>query len=334
MSLLHVSPVFCLRTGIEVRMPRKIIMDCDPGHDDMIALLLVLTNETFEVVGITTSAGNQTQEKTLLNTLKILSFLGKTDIPVAKGNKKPILRELFIADYVHGISGLDGADLGEPKFKERKEDAVTFLKNTLLQSEEKITLVVTGPMTNIGLLLSLYPEVKEKIECISFMGGACMGGNITPRAEFNIYVDPEAAKIVFQSGIPLLMSGLDVTYKAQMMPEDVERIRGIHNKTSEVVVPLLEFFAKSTTVPFLAGENHVEGLHMHDPCAVAILMDKSKFVTKSFFGDIELGGEYSRGSTIIDFDGVLRKSENVEAAFDVERKWLIKEITKAIEKLN
>lgn len=309
---------------------RKVIIDCDPGHDDMIALLIAIASKELDVIGITTSAGNQTQDKTLSNTLKILSFIGRTKIPVARGCEKPILRNLIIADYVHGVTGLDGADLGQPLFEPVKDNAVEFIKKTLEENKEKITLIVTGPMTNIGVLLSLYPQIKEKIECISFMGGACMGGNITPRAEFNIYVDPEAAKIVFQSGIPLIMSGLDVTYKAQIMEEDINRIQKIGNKTSNVIVPLLRFFQKSTTIPFLAKEGHIEGIHMHDPCAVAILLNPEKFVTRKFFGDIETEGTYSVGSTIIDYDQVLGKPANVEVAFDIDREWMVDLIASSI----
>lgn len=310
---------------------RKVILDCDPGHDDMIMLFMALASKELEVLGITTSAGNQTQDKTLTNTLKILSFIERTDIPVARGSEKPLLNPLVIADYVHGESGLDGADFGKIQMEPVKETAIEFMRKTLMDSSEKVSLIVTGPMTNVALLLLTYPQVKEKIECISFMGGACFGGNITPRSEFNIYVDPEAAKIVFNSNIPLIMSGLDVTYKAQLLEEDVEKIRAIGNKTSSITVPLLEFFARSTTRPFLAEKGHKEGIHMHDPCAVAILLDKSRFITKKLFGDIELSGQYSRGSTVIDFDQVWKREANVEVAFDVERKWLADLIIKSIQ---
>ena len=311
---------------------RKIIMDCDPGHDDALALILALASDQLEVLAVTTSAGNQTQEKTLGNALKLLSFLGVTKIPVASGNLKPLIRDLFIADYVHGKTGLDGADLGVATFEPQKENAVELMKRVLDASKEKVTLVVTGPMTNAAVLLSMYPEVKEKIECISFMGGACFGGNITPTAEFNIYVDPEAAKIVFNSGVPLIMLGLDVTNTAQIFPNEVQKIREIGNDTGRVMADLLDFFNKSTTPYFLAKEGHVEGLHMHDPCAVAILIDPDRFVTRNCFGDVETGGEYGRGCTVIDYNHAYDKKPNVEVAFEIDREWFVQLLIDSIAK--
>lgn len=311
---------------------RKIILDCDPGHDDAMAIILALASEKIDLLAVTTSAGNQTQQKTLNNALRLLSFLGRTDIPVASGNVKPLVRDLFIADYVHGETGLDGADLGPKKFAPVKETAVELMKKVLEESEDKVTLVVTGPMTNAAMLLSVYPQVKEKIQCISFMGGACFGGNVTPTAEFNIYVDPEAAKIVFNSGVPLIMCGLDVTLRAQIFPDEVQQIREIGNDTGKVMADLLDFFSKSTSPYFLAEEGHVEGLHMHDPCAIAILIDHDRFITRKCFGDVETGGEYGRGCTVIDYNHVLDRKPNVEVAFRIDREWFVNLLKDSISK--
>ncbi|MFV0352448.1 MAG: nucleoside hydrolase [Oscillospiraceae bacterium] len=301
---------------------RKIILDCDPGHDDMIAMIIAFASKQLEVLAVTTSAGNQTQQKTNYNARKIMTFMGIEDIPVARGCEKPICRSLRIADDVHGETGLDGADLGAPGFEPSELNAVELMRDILLASNDKISIVVTGPMTNVALLLALYPQVKPKIECISFMGGSVYGGNTTPRAEFNILVDPEAAYTVFHSGVPLIMSGLEVTHKAQISYEAIERIRSIGNGLGGVTADLLSFFIQSSTPPLFAPEGHKEGAHMHDPCAVAILIDESKFVTGDFFGDIELSGQYSAGSTIIDVQNTCKQPPNIKVAFDLDNQWM------------
>ncbi len=203
---------------------KKIILDCDPGHDDMIAIMLAATREEIELLGITTVAGNQTGEKTFQNALKVLTLINKKYIKVARGFDKPILRELITAPKIHGVSGLDGANLPSPEVEPLKIHAVDFIIETLLKSEEKIYIVPTGPLTNIAISLIKEPKIKEKIEKIVLMGGAIYDSNITPSAEFNIYVDPEAAKIVFNSQVPIVMIGLDVTNKAQITFEDIEKI--------------------------------------------------------------------------------------------------------------
>ncbi|MEG1690229.1 MAG: nucleoside hydrolase, partial [Hafnia sp.] len=185
-------------------MSLPIILDCDPGHDDAIALILALASPELELKAVTTSAGNQTPDKTLRNALRILTLLQRSDIPVAGGAVKPLMRELIIADNVHGESGLDGPDLPEPNFAPQTCNAVELIAQTLRASQQPVTVVATGPLTNIALLLTSHPELHAKISRIVIMGGAAMLGNWTPAAEFNIYVDPEAAEIVFQSGLPIV----------------------------------------------------------------------------------------------------------------------------------
>lgn len=189
-------------------MALPVILDCDPGHDDAIALILALASPELKVLAVTTSAGNQTQEKTLNNALRILTLLGRDDIPVAAGAPKPLARELIIADNVHGESGLDGPTLPDPAFAPQAMTALELMVKCLRESPEPVTLVPTGPLTNIALLLAAHPELKPNIARIVLMGGAAGAGNWTPAAEFNIYVDPEAADMVFQSGIPITMCGL------------------------------------------------------------------------------------------------------------------------------
>lgn len=186
-------------------MALPILLDCDPGHDDAIAIVLALASPELDVKAITSSAGNQTPEKTLRNVLRMLTLLNRTDIPVASGAVKPLMRDLIIADNVHGESGLDGPALPEPTFAPQNCTAVELMAKTLRESAEPVTIVSTGPQTNVALLLNSHPELHSKIARIVIMGGAMGLGNWTPAAEFNIYVDPEAAEIVFQSGIPVVM---------------------------------------------------------------------------------------------------------------------------------
>jgi inosine-uridine nucleoside N-ribohydrolase len=189
---------------------KKILLDCDPGHDDMMAIMLASVDSNIEVLGLTTVAGNQTGDKTFINARSILTLLGREDIPLARGADKPLTRELVVAPEIHGKSGLDGARLPEPLAPYLDCHAADFIIDTLKASNEKVTLVPTGPLTNVALALIKAPEIREKISDIVLMGGGVYDSNITPAAEFNIYVDPEAARIVFQSGVPLTMIGLDV----------------------------------------------------------------------------------------------------------------------------
>lgn len=292
---------------------KKIILDCDPGHDDMIAIMLALSRKEIEVVGITTVAGNQTGEKTYQNALKTLTLINRKDVKVFRGFDKPILRELITAPKIHGVSGLDGANLPEPNVEQIKIHAVDFIIDTLLNSNEKIYIVPTGPLTNIAISLLKEPKIKEKIEKIVLMGGAIFDSNITPAAEFNIYVDPEAAKIVLNSEIPIVMIGLDVTNKAILTFDDIEKIEKMNGKVSSVVGPLLRFFANSNKEFF--GFN---GAPIHDALTIAYLIDEKVLTLKEYFVDIETQGELTRGRTVVDVYGVLKRKPNASVAVDLD----------------
>lgn len=311
-------------------MKRQVIFDCDPGHDDALALLLALSSDKLEVRLITTCAGNQTQDKTLLNTLKLLSFIGVHHIEVARGAEKPLLRELLIADNIHGESGLDGADLGPLLIEESSRSALDAMRSVLELAEEKITIIATGPLTNIATLLLSYPEVKEKIECISLMGGAGFGGNCTPAAEFNIYVDPEAADIVFSSGIPIIMSGLDVTHKAAIFREEIDTIRNIDNSTSQIIAPLLDFFSENSPPYYLSKDAHIKTAHMHDSCAVAYIIDPTIFEGVDCYVEVETAGKITTGSTVVDINRRSGKPSNAKVLFDIDRERLIQMLISAI----
>lgn len=305
-------------------MRKKVIIDCDPGHDDAIALLLAFASDKLDVKAVTIVAGNQTQEKTLNNALRVLSF-ANINVPVARGDDKPLMRDLIIAPEVHGESGLDGPELPEPTLKPSDLSAIELIAKVARESEEKITLIPTGALTNIGKFLLCYPELKDKIERISLMGGACFGGNWTPAAEFNILVDPEAADIVFKSGIPITMSGLDVTHKALIYNEDIERIRSVGGKVAVMVAELLEFFAK------FHMDTGFEGSPLHDPCAVAWVIDPTIIETKRLHVDIETAGKHTLGATVVDYYDVLKKEKNADVAFDIDRERFVDMLVEAMK---
>ncbi|MFB2831404.1 pyrimidine-specific ribonucleoside hydrolase RihA [Aeromonas jandaei] len=296
-------------------MALPVILDCDPGHDDAIALILALASPELKVLAVTTSAGNQTPDKTLNNALRILTLLGRDDIPVAAGAPKPLARELIIADNVHGESGLDGPKLPDPAFAPQAMTGLELMAKCLRESPEPVTLVPTGPLTNIALLLAAHPELKGKIARIVLMGGAAGAGNWTPAAEFNIYVDPEAADMVFKSGIPITMCGLDVTHEAQVMDEDIERVRAITNPVAQCVAGLLDFFMIYHRDPKWG----FAGAPLHDPCTIAWLLNPALFHGVECRVDIETRGEHTVGMTVVDRYGLTGKPANALVLLGLDR---------------
>ncbi|WP_129504368.1 pyrimidine-specific ribonucleoside hydrolase RihA [Aeromonas veronii] len=296
-------------------MALPVILDCDPGHDDAIALILALASPELDVLAVTTSAGNQTPDKTLNNALRILTLLGRDDIPVAAGAPKPLARELIIADNVHGESGLDGPKLPDPAFAPQAMTGIELMARSLRESPQPVTLVPTGPLTNIALLLAAHPELKPKIARIVLMGGAAGAGNWTPAAEFNIYVDPEAADMVFKSGIPITMCGLDVTHEAQVMDEDIERVRAITNPVAQCVAGLLDFFMIYHRDPKWG----FAGAPLHDPCTIAWLLAPELFHGVECRVDIETRGEHTVGMTVVDRYGLTGKPANALVLLGLDR---------------
>ncbi|HHQ4555273.1 TPA: pyrimidine-specific ribonucleoside hydrolase RihA [Aeromonas veronii] len=296
-------------------MALPVILDCDPGHDDAIALILALASPELKVLAVTTSAGNQTPDKTLNNALRILTLLGRDDIPVAAGAPKPLARELIIADNVHGESGLDGPKLPDPAFAPQAMTGIELMAKCLRESPQPVTLVPTGPLTNIALLLAAHPELKLKIARIVLMGGAAGAGNWTPAAEFNIYVDPQAADMVFKSGIPITMCGLDVTYEAQVMDEDIERVRTITNPVAQCVAGLLDFFMIYHRDPKWG----FAGAPLHDPCTIAWLLAPELFHGVECRVDIETSGEHTVGMTVVDRYGLTGKPANALVLLGLDR---------------
>jgi inosine-uridine nucleoside N-ribohydrolase len=269
-------------------MTIPVLIDCDPGHDDAIAILLALASPEVELRGITTVSGNQTLEKTTANALKVLELAGRGDVSVAAGADRPLLRERWVAAYVHGESGLDGPDLPEPSLTPVREHAVDFLAERV----EGATLIAVGPLTNVGLLLAMRPEARP--ERIVIMGGAIAEGNVTPAAEFNIWADPEAARRVFESGIELTMIGLDVTHKALMGRDHAERLRG-SGRAGRAVAELWDFFSR-----FHLDTYGTEDSPIHDAVAVAHVLRPGLVETLRRGVVVDTGPEPSRGRTYVD----------------------------------
>ena len=295
----------------------KIILDCDPGHDDAVAIMLAAINPKIELLGITVVAGNQKLEKTVNNALKVCNHLN-LDVPVFSGMSRPMIREQLIADDIHGETGLDGPKFEELKIKAEDKHAVNFIIDTLMNSDEKITLVPTGPLTNIGMAIRFEPRIIEKINRIVLMGGSYQLGNMTPAAEFNILADPDAAHIVFSSGVKVVMMGLDLTRQASATKEVVEKIKSLNNKASKLFVDLMEFFA--------ASQKNVFGWSappVHDPTTIAYIIDPECIEVKPMFCEIELWSEKSYGRTLCDYFGILKKEPNVDVAvkLDFDKFW-------------
>jgi pyrimidine-specific ribonucleoside hydrolase len=276
--------------------PTPIILDCDPGHDDAIALLLAIASPEVELIGVTTVAGNQTVDKTTNNALRILELAGRSDIPVYRGANRPFIRPQDVAAHVHGESGLDGPDLPQPSGREQELHAVDYLAQEIRARDGKVTLVPTGPLTNIGLLFALHPDMRP--ERLVIMGGAIGEGNRTPAAEFNIWADPEAAQRVFLEGLDTTMVGLDVTHRALITDAHTERMRGA-GRVGKVVAELMDFYARfhKSRYPDL------EGSPMHDPVCVAHVIDPSLMTVLDAFIDVDCSGGPSWGRTNVDWRG-------------------------------
>ena len=296
---------------------KKIILDCDPGHDDAMAILLAHGNPEIELVAITTVAGNQTLDKTSLNARRVATVAGIRDVPVAAGCDRPLTRELKTAGYIHGESGLDGPAFGEPTVPLDSRHAVDLIIELLMHSNGDITLVPTGPLTNIAMAVRKEPRIVPKVQELILMGGAYTRGNTTPAAEFNIYVDPEAAEIVFRAGWPLTMVGLDLTHQALAAPAVLERIAALGTPVARIAVQLMEFFRQ--TYRRNAG---FDSPPVHDPCAVARVIDANVMQCVNAFVAIETRGEYSSGMTVTDFSSRLGPTNaQVATKLDVDLFW-------------
>lgn len=283
-------------TPVTLVAMRKIILDCDPGHDDAIAMLLAHGNPDIDLVGITTVMGNQTIEKVTRNALAIATVGGILDVPIAQGAHRPLVRTIETAPTIHGESGLDGPALPEPVVALDPRHAVQFIIDTVMAAEPgEITLVPTGALTNIALAARLEPRIVPRVREVVLMGGAVAGGNWSATSEFNIIIDPEAANIVFNESWPLTMVGLDVTHEALATPEVAAAIAAVGTEPARFVGELLEFFGE--TYRDAQGFDHPP---VHDPCAVALVIDPSVMEVTRVPLDVELRGELTLGMTVAD----------------------------------
>ncbi len=275
--------------------PTPIILDCDPGHDDAIALLLALASpEEIELLGVTTVAGNQTLAKTTANALRVLEHVGREDVPVAAGAERPLVRAQHAAPEVHGDTGLDGPDLPPARGRPLDVHAVDFLAERLRAHDRPVTLVPVGPLTNVALLLARHPASAERIERVVLMGGAIAEGNVTPAAEFNVWADPEAAQRVFTSGLDVTMVGLDVTHAALLMPDRVERLRAA-GRAGRFVAELFDFFHRVHAQIY-----GFEGSPIHDAVAVAEVIRPGIVRTERRHVEVDCASELCRGRTVVD----------------------------------
>lgn len=299
-----------------MQQKKKVIIDCDPGHDDAAAIILAARSPEVELAGLTCVAGNVEVEKTSLNALKLCGLAGIRSVPVVKGMAKPLFGELHTASAVHGKSGLDGVTLPPTDLQFHPGHAVDFLIETFLATDREITLIPTAPLTNIAMAMLREPRIIPRIPEIVLMGGAMGQGNVTPSAEFNIYADPEAAKVVFESGVPIVMVGLDVTHKAPLTSEHLTMISNHGTPVSDALTSMFRFYL---------GAIHDMGVaawaSLHDACAVAAVCDPTLLKTQLMRVDIELTGEFTRGRTVCDPHLAHGRPPNVYVGvdFDAER---------------
>ena len=302
-----------------------VIIDVDTGIDDAVALVLALQAKELDIKGITTVAGNQTIEKTTRNTLDVVEYFGRSDIPVAMGAKGPLVREQIIAAYAHGESGLGTAVLPMAKSPVHPLDAVSFIRKVLEGSDEPITLVPTGPLTNIAILLKAYPHLKEKIKEIVLMGGGAFQGNSNATAEFNIFVDPEAAAVVYASGVKIVMCGLDVTMKAIVTPEDVETIKAIGNKAGDFVAEAFSFY-----MAMYRKNANFTGCAVHDAVTITYLIKPELIKTRQGIARVDIDGKDSYAATICDFRPWRDKEkDNALVGVDIDREAFVQLIVDA-----
>jgi purine nucleosidase len=295
--------------------PRPVIIDCDPGHDDALAVMLALGSpDELEVLAITAVAGNVPLALTAKNARKVCELAGRADLPVYAGCERPLVRELVTAEYVCGNTGLDGPALPEPQMPLASAHAVDAIIDMLrAHAPGTVTLCPTGPLTNIAMALRKAPDVAPRIKEIVLMGGAIGLGNITPAAEFNIYVDPHAARVVFEAGVPLVMLGLDVTHQALVTPSRLSAIRNLGTPLSRTVVELIEFYG----IYDRTGQGRA-GAPLHDPCVIAYLLNPALFVGRACHVVIETRGEHTLGRTVVDWSRRTRHAPNATVINEID----------------
>ena len=294
---------------------RRIIIDTDPGQDDAVAILLALGSPELEVAGITAVAGNVPLKLTERNARKICELAGRPDVKVFAGAARPLVRPLVTAEAVHGKTGLNGPDLPEPAMQLQGRYAVDFIVETLMREDSgTVTLCPLGPLTNVALALMREPRIAKRIKEIVLMGGGFFeGGNITPAAEFNIYVDPHAADVVFRAGVPIVMMPLDVTHKVLTRADRIKAIRDLGTKVGIATAELLEFFERYDEEKYGS-----DGRPLHDPCVVAYLLKPELFEGRHCNVTVEIASELTMGMTVVDWWGVTKGPKNALVMRDID----------------
>lgn len=293
-------------------MAQNIILDCDPGHDDALALLLAHAHPAIDLLAVTTVAGNQTLDKTTLNARRVMSVAGIKGVPVAAGAALPLMRDQITAPEVHGHSGLEGWPFDEPEVGLDSRHAVDLIAETVGANDD-VTLVPVGPLTNIALALHRHPGAMAKVKDIVLMGGSSGLGNTTPAAEFNIYADPEAAHIVFSSGLPLTMVPLDLTHQAMVTPQILEGLGAVGNYVAEMAAALLGFYSQA-----IDEAGGLWGPALHDPCAVARVISPDIIECKSVNVVVETARSWSYGATVCDLQGITGREPNALIALNLD----------------
>lgn len=305
-----------------------VVIDCDPGQDDAVALLLALASpEQIEVLAVTTVSGNVPLELTSANARRIVELAGRPELPVYAGCDRPLLRPPVTAEHVHGRTGLDGAELPPPAVALAPGHAVEAIIALLRERPSgSVTLCPIGPLTNIAMALRLAPEIAERIGRIVLMGGAAGPGNVTPSAEFNVYVDPHAADVVFRSGVPIVMHGLDVTHQALVTAERLAAIAAIDTPVSRAVVGMLEFYGARSRA-------EGEGAPLHDPCAVAYLLDPELFRGSECHVVVETEGAHTLGRTVVDRSGRAEGPPNATVIDEIDADGFFALLTERLARL-
>lgn len=294
---------------------RKIILDCDPGHDDAIAIMLAARHPAIDLLGITIVAGNQTLNKTLVNGLNVCQKLD-INVPIHAGMPKPIMREQIVADNIHGESGLDGPKFAPLVRKAESKHAIQYIIDTLMNSDGDITLVPVGPLTNIAVAMRMQPAILPKIREIVLMGGAYGTGNFTPSAEFNIYADPEAARVVFTSGVPLVMMGLDLTNQTTCTADVISRMKKVGGPAGELFSDIMSFTLKTQY------ENYgLAGGPVHDATCIGYLINPDAFKMQDMYVEIDVNNGPCYGRTVCDELGVTGKQPNTKVGMIIDTKW-------------
>lgn len=306
---------------------KDIWIDCDPGHDDALAILTSIAySEQINILGISTIGGNQTLEKVTRNAQNILSFVN-AHILLVKGQEGPLVRQLEPAEEAHGSTGMDGPTFAENDYPVDDANAIHKMYQTIMENKRQITLVALGPLTNIALLLKTYPEVHSQINCISMMGGGLDHGNVTALAEFNIYIDPEAAHIVFNAGIPIVMAGLDVTEKAEISISEINELKN-RGRVSHLAYELLHFYNQSgKKFGFINSP-------IHDLCAVLYLLFPEFFTGEKYFVSIDISQGESRGLTYADKRRICLEPPNALVLTNVDRESFVRVFSEGLTRLD